>query len=53
MAAAIIAIRKNQSEILAAEEDTSEESLLDNLRSSVPSKENRDAELFLNVSVLG
>ena len=52
MAAAIVAIRKHHSEILPADEE-SEQNLLDHLRSNVPSKENRDAEHLLRVSVLG
>ncbi len=52
MAAAIIAIRNNQSDALDAV-DEDEESLLDHLRSNLPSKENRDAELHLSVLVLG
>ncbi len=53
MAAAIIAIRNNHSEILDSSDGESEEKLLDRLRSTAPSKENREAELLLSVSILG
>ena len=52
MAAAIIAIRKREEEN-GAGDAKEEEMLLDKLRTRIPAKEFRDAELFLNVLVLG
>ncbi len=52
MAAAVIAIRKNEEENGVGDEAGEKKSLLD-MRSSIPSVENRDAELFLGVLVLG
>ncbi len=54
MAAAVVAIRKNEEleQNGAGDETEKTKSFLD-MRSSIPSKENRDAELFLGVLVLG
>jgi hypothetical protein len=52
MAAAIIAIRKQEAEN-GAVDDIEEESLLENMRSKLPAKENRAAEFCLSVLVLG
>ena len=52
MAAATIAIRKRQEEN-GAGDAKEEEVLMEKLRSRIPTKEFRDAELFLNVLVLG
>jgi hypothetical protein len=52
MAAAILAVRRNEEEI-GDGNDVEGSKFLDNLRISVPEKESRDAELLLGVLVLG
>ena len=50
MAAVTIAVANHES---VSGEAKDEDQLLDNMRSRVPTKENRDAELYLRVLVLG
>ncbi len=53
MAAAIIAIRKQEAENEAVDAIEEKKISLENMRSKIPVKENRAAEFYLSVLVLG
>jgi hypothetical protein len=53
MAAAIIAIRKQEAENEAVDAIEEKKISLENMRSKIPAKENRAAEFYLSVLVLG
>ncbi len=53
MAAAIIAIRNQEAENEAIEHIEEKKISLENMRSKIPAKENRAAEFYLSVLVLG